>query len=282
MSQPFKYARKKLGQHFLVDRNVVGRIITAADVKDGEEVIEIGPGRGALTGDLLDAGARLTAIELDESLARSLVRDFGGRGLLEVRSEDAVRVSYTALSQEKGSRFKVVSNLPYNISGPIVARFVEERAAFTEFIIMVQKEVAERFTGRPGTKEYGALSVLIQTYMDAKLLFNVHPGSFKPRPKVESSVVSLRVLEEPRVEVGDERFYRSVVRASFVHRRKTLINSLKTLPLPTDEMRGVLDSLSIDPKRRGETLTLEEFSCLARGLAPLRTLDLSGDESGNT
>ena len=271
MSQPFKYAKKKLGQHFLVDRNIVGKIIAAASIEEGEMVVEIGPGRGAMTGDILDAGARLTAIELDPDLARNLVREFTDRGTLEVRSEDAVQVSYSALSEEKGSKLKVVSNLPYNISGPIVARFVEERSAFTEFVIMVQKEVAQRFTGRPSTKEYGALSVLVQTYMEAKLLFDVHPGSFKPQPKVESSVVTMRVLDAPRVEVTDEKFYKSVVKASFVHRRKTLINSLKTLTIPTDEVRGVLETLDIDPVRRGETLTLEEFSKLAKELAPLRT-----------
>jgi 16S rRNA (adenine1518-N6/adenine1519-N6)-dimethyltransferase len=267
------YPKKRLGQHFLVDKNIVRKILSIAHIREGEHVIEVGPGLGALTEGLLEAGALVTAIEVDPRLSERLVQRFQGTETLEVLRKDALKVSYKELGREMGemgTRFTVVSNLPYNISGPILAKFLSERRAFTRFVLMLQKEVARRLVARPGTKDYGALSVLAQTYTDARCEFDVNPASFTPRPKVTSTVVSLRVLDSPRVDVHDERFFKTVVKSAFGQRRKTLLNALKTLGRPAGEVKMVLEGLSIDPKRRGETLTLEEFSDLTGALLRLK------------
>jgi 16S rRNA (adenine1518-N6/adenine1519-N6)-dimethyltransferase len=267
------YPKKRLGQHFLVDKNIVGKILTVADISEGEHVIEVGPGRGALTEGLLDSGAKVTAIEVDPRLTERLLERFGGVKALEVICKDALKVSYTELSRNKATRFKVVSNLPYNISGPILVKFFEERRAFTSLVLMLQKEVARRLVSGPGTKDYGVLSVLARTYTDARCDFDVHPASFTPRPKVTSTVVSMRILASPRVRVHDERFFKKVVKGAFGQRRKTLLNALKTLDIPAVEIKRVLESLKIDPKRRGETLTIEEFGNLTGALLRLNELE---------
>ncbi|MFQ5736083.1 MAG: 16S rRNA (adenine(1518)-N(6)/adenine(1519)-N(6))-dimethyltransferase RsmA [Thermodesulfobacteriota bacterium] len=263
------FARKRYGQHFLIDRNVVARIVRTAGVAPGDHVLEIGPGRGALTEQLLDAGARVLAIEVDPALAAGLFRQFPARKL-EVVTADALKLSYTGLARERGCRFKVVSNLPYNISGPILAKFLDEREAFTSLVLMFQKEVAGRIAASPGTKEYGVLSVLSQTYTDVRAEFDVGAHLFVPRPKVTSSVVSFRVLDAPRVEVPDEAFFKSVVRAAFSTRRKMLPNALKTLGFDKETALRALGEAGVDPARRGETLSLEEFSALARALCGQR------------
>lgn len=262
-SAPF--AKKKYGQHFLIDGNVIAKIVRTAGVVEGDHVLEIGPGRGALTGALLDAGADVLAVEVDATLAEGVKKDFAGR-TLEVIVQDALKLSYTGLARERGCRFKVVSNLPYNISGPILARFLKEREAFSIMVLMFQKEVAERIAARPGTKEYGSLSVFSQVFTDVKLEFDVPAHLFVPRPKVTSSVVSLRVRERPKVEVYDEVFFRDVVRAAFSTRRKMLPNALKTLGFEREETLLALKEAGVEPSRRGETLSLEEFSGLAVAL----------------
>ncbi len=262
----FPYPKKRLAQHFLVDKNIIRKIISAAHIRQNEHVLEVGPGRGSLTEALLEAGARVTAIELDPALAGKLLERFEGVKGFELISEDALKVSYTGLSQEKRTRFKVISNLPYNVSGPILVKFIEERSAITDLVLMLQKEVATRLAARPGTKDYGVLSVLAQTYADVRCLFDVHPASFTPRPKVTSTVTSLKVLDTPRVVVLNEKFFKTVVKSAFGQRRKTLQNALKTLGRPPEEVRVVLESLNIDPGRRGETLTLDEFSKLTGAL----------------
>jgi 16S rRNA (adenine1518-N6/adenine1519-N6)-dimethyltransferase len=230
------YPRKRLGQHFLVDKNIVRKILSVSHIREGEHIIEVGPGLGALTEGLLGSGAKVTAIEVDPRLIDRLLERvkevFVGAKALEVLRKDALKVSYTELSRKKGTKFKVVSNLPYNISGPILFKFFSERQAFTRLILMLQKEVARRLVSGPGTKDYGVLSVHAQTYTDPRCEFDVQPTSFKPRPKVTSTVVSLRVLDSPRVNVHDERFFKTVVKSAFGQRRKTLLNSLKTLGRP--------------------------------------------------
>jgi 16S rRNA (adenine1518-N6/adenine1519-N6)-dimethyltransferase len=264
--RPSTYPKKRLGQHFLVDRNIVEKILNVAGIRQGEHILEVGPGLGALTGALLEAGVSVTAIELDRALTETLLERFKGKPFTCL-GRDALKVSFTELSRREGIKFKVVSNLPYNISGPILVKFIEERAAFTALFLMLQKEVASRLVAVPGTKDYGVLSVLAQTYTRARREFDVQPASFSPRPKVISTVVSLNILERPGVSVHDEKFFKAVVKSAFARRRKTLLNSLKTLGMPAPELKGVLQSLGLDPKRRGETLTLEEFSALAGALS---------------
>jgi len=166
-------AKKRYGQHFLVDRNIIAKIIRLAELSEGELVLEIGPGTGLLTGALIDAGARVVAVELDRTLIGALRERFSGSGRFDVIEADSLDVSFTGLSERFGGRFKCVSNLPYNISGPVTAKFVDERRAFTSLVLMYQKEVAERLTAEPGTKDYGSLSVMVQTFMDARAGFDV-------------------------------------------------------------------------------------------------------------
>ena len=268
MTTIFRWPKKSLGQHFLVDKNIVAKIIDAAAIREGERTLEIGPGRGALTGELLDAGARVLAVEFDKSLAQRLRETYGDLKNFELIEADALKLDFSELAEERGTSFKVVSNLPYNISGPLLARFIEQRQAFTELVLMLQKEVAERLLAPPSTKEYGALTVLTRTFAGVERLFQVSPGSFRPRPKVLSTVIRLVPLDTPRVEVHDPGLYRRVVKAAFGQRRKTLANALKALDLGPDAPPGAVDEAlsraGIDPGRRGETLALEEFSALTK------------------
>lgn len=269
--------KKRLGQHFLTDKNIVRRIITVADIREGDHALEVGPGRGILTEGLLNAGARVTAIEFDPSLVHALKEKFASFKGFEVIHADALRLSFIDLAAKRrvipssNCVFKAVSNLPYNISGPITAKFIEERAAFSSLTLMFQKEVAMRLTASPGTKDYGGLSVFSQVYADVKREFDVSKNVFFPKPKVESAVVSFKFLSGPRVPISDEAAFRKCVKAAFGTRRKTLLNSLKTLGLVTGDISQTLKKIGIDPQRRGETLTLAEFGRLTEGLHPFLT-----------
>lgn len=261
--------RKRFGQHFLVDGNIVGKIIRAAGVCPGEHVVEIGPGTGALTGPLLDAGALVTAVEVDRDLAAGLERRFSEAGGFELVCADALDFDFLDLARGKGRRLKVVSNLPYNISGPLTARLLDQREAFSLMVLMYQKEVAARLTAMPGTRDYGSLSVIAQVYCEVKKEFDVPPGCFRPCPKVSSTVVSMRVLDGPRVPVPDPAFFGRVVRSAFGQRRKTLANALGALGLGKATVTAALADCGVNPARRGETLTLAEFSALASALMGL-------------
>jgi 16S rRNA (adenine1518-N6/adenine1519-N6)-dimethyltransferase len=270
------YPRKRLGQHFLKDKFIIGRIVEAAGIRAGEHVLEIGPGTGTLTRALLDAGARVTAVEIDARLSERLEGIFKGVDAFSLVRGDALKLSFARLLSESGAEsgagaggpatFKVVSNLPYNISGPVLFKFIEEREAFTTLILMLQKEVAVRICTGPGSKAYGILSVLLGVYYDIKREFDVSRTSFSPPPKVDSTVLSLRKLDVPRVEVCDYAFFTAVVKAAFGTRRKMLQNSLKSLGLGKEVVLEALLSASIDPKRRAETLSLAEFGSLASAL----------------
>ena len=260
--------RKRFGQHFLTDKNLIRKIVATASVAPGDRVLEIGPGRGALTEGLIEAGAGVTAIEIDRDLARLLKERFP-EDSLKVIEADALKAPYSELSRAAGRKFKLVSNLPYNISGPLLALLLKEREAFTVMVLMFQKEVAERIAARPGTKSYGVLSVLSQAYTEVKIEFHVSRNLFTPRPKVDSSVVSLRVLDRPRAEIEDEAFFKKVVRSAFGTRRKTLLNSLKTLGFGKDGLLSALREAGVDPGRRGETLGLSEFAALTKALSKL-------------
>ncbi len=259
--------KKRFGQHFLIDKNIIRKIVEAARLQKGDLCLEIGPGTGTLTEALTGSGARVLAVEVDRDMIEFLKGKFPA---LDIINRDALKLSYTGLSREYKGRFKVVSNLPYNISGPMLAKFLAERDAFTDLVLMFQKEVAHRLVARPGTKEYGALSVFTQAFTDAKIEFNVSRNLFTPRPKVDSSVVSLRVLSGPKAVIEDEGFFKTVVKAAFGTRRKTLLNALKTLGFEKNEIISALEKARIDPGRRGETLDLIEFSRLANSFLQLK------------
>ncbi len=255
------FPKKSLGQNFLTDRRVIDRIVETAEISTEDEVLEIGPGMGALTIALAERARRVVAIEKDERVIDHL------RGLLEGYPEtlviqgDCLKVDYRNYSH--GRKMKVVSNLPYSISTPVLIRLLRDRDMFTSLILMLQLEVGERITAPPGGREYGSLSVLVQTYMDVKMMFRVPPSAFWPKPKVDSAVLKFVPLPRPRVPVEDERIHESVLRAAFSSRRKMLGNSLRSL-LPKEAVDRVLASCGIDRSRRAETLTIKEFGGLAQ------------------
>ena len=248
--------RKRFGQHFLHDRTVIERIITAIDPKPDQIIVEIGPGRGALTLPLLDRGGRLHAIELDRDLAARLPAIAAGRGEFTLHQADAVTFDLTALAGDR--RLRVVGNLPYNISTPLLFHLIDQIDVVEDMTFMLQKEVADRLAAAPRSKAYGRLSVMVQWRCDVELLFDVAPDAFVPPPKVYSSVLCLRPRPSP-LAVGDAQRFHDIVQAAFSQRRKTLRNSLRSLlDQPAFERAG------IDSRRRAEELSLEEFAQLAR------------------
>lgn len=272
MNRPDPHPKKRLGQHFLKDWNIIRKIVAVAGIIPGDRVLEIGPGTGALTEGLLQAGAHITAIEADRSLAAFLMERFvaeAASGRLEVITADALKVSFLEIFARDKVKLKAVSNLPYNISGPIMTKLINERAAFTLMTLMLQKEVACRLVAAPGSKDYGILSILSQIHADIKVEFSVPPTVFFPPPKVSSSVVNMRPRSGPRIPILDEAFFRKVVTSSFSARRKTLANSLRLLELDAEMVKAAIERCAIDPKRRGETLTLSEWGALANALKTL-------------
>jgi 16S rRNA (adenine1518-N6/adenine1519-N6)-dimethyltransferase len=266
-------AKKALGQNFLVDGNVLANIIKAADIRPDDMVLEIGPGKGALTSRLADVASRVVAIEWDRELVTLLHKDLSHYHSLEIIHGDILRIDlHQVLSLFGTGRWKVVANLPYNISSQILFRFIEERSMFSELLLMLQKEVGDRLLASPSCKDYGVLTVLSRLYFDVKKVMQVKPSSFRPIPKVDSAVLRFRVLPEPRIDVGDESFFRRVVKASFAQRRKTLFNCLKSMDFISDEaaLRRIFASAGIDAQRRGETLSLEEFSRLTKEMLAMR------------
>jgi 16S rRNA (adenine1518-N6/adenine1519-N6)-dimethyltransferase len=262
----FNRPKKSLGQNFLVDRQVQERIIESVGLTGSEQVLEVGPGRGALTRLLAERAGKVLAIELDRQLSEYLQNLFSDRPLITVLRHDILRVDLAALLKEHGDgRWRVAANLPYNISSQVLFLFLEHRQYFERLVLMLQKEVGERLLARPGSKEYGILTVLLQLHFDIRREFLVRPGSFHPVPKVDSLVLSFEPLVSPRFDVGDEDVFRRIVKAAFGQRRKTLHNCLKTAAICDPE---VLDKIAfasgIDLKRRGETLSLEEFAALSR------------------
>lgn len=269
--KPFNYAmicampddrirpKKSLGQHFLLDKNIIEKIIDVAHIMPDETVVEIGPGRGDMTRRLAEVSGQVIAIELDNRLYMYLKKDLKGITNLELIHEDALGFAYEEIPGE----FKVVANLPYYISTPIIFRLMEVKEKISSMTLMLQKEVAERIIAAPGTKEYGVLSISVGYYCHPKIEFYVSRNSFSPKPNVDSAVLTLLSRKTPRFPVNDISLFFKTVRASFSSRRKILKNALRALGC-SDEMIGLaLEKSGIDPKRRGETLTIEEFAGLS-------------------
>ena len=252
-------ASKRLGQNFLIDAEVVQKIVEAAEISEGDEVLEIGPGIGTLTQGLLEVGAKVTAVELDKKLPAVLEKTLAGYENFKLVQGDILKVDLKNLMSKN---FKVVANLPYYITTQILLTLLEKKLPITKIVTMVQREVAERMTAAPGSKIYGALSVAVQFRSDARIAFDVQPTAFLPRPEVTSSVVVCDV-KETDLKVADEDFFIKVVRAAFGQRRKTLLNSLTGAGFPREVILQSLDAAEISPSRRAETLSLEEFAKLA-------------------
>lgn len=256
---------KKLGQNFLVDPGVVAGIVAAAQVQPDDVVLEVGPGIGTLTQGLAETGARIVAVELDRHLLDVLAHTLQGYENVRVLHGDILKID---IPREVGSdRFKVVANLPYYITTPIIMALLEARLPIDCMVTMVQKEVAERMAAKPGSKAYGALSVAVQYYTEPQLLFVVPPRSFIPAPAVDSAVICCRRRTAPAVQVDDEKLFFRVVKAAFGQRRKTLANALKAGGMPQEQLQTVLAQAGIEPTRRGETLSLEEFAAIANGFS---------------
>jgi 16S rRNA (adenine1518-N6/adenine1519-N6)-dimethyltransferase len=254
----FAAPRKRFGQHFLHDRGVVTRILNAFDPQPGQHIAEIGPGRGALTLPLLERVPTLHAIELDRDLVARLPELAQGRGELVLHQADALKYDFTELAGNR--KLRLIGNLPYNISTPLLFHLIEHAPVIDDMLFMLQKEVADRLTAAPNSKDYSRLSVMIQWRFTAEHILDVAPGAFTPPPKVDSTVVRLIPKAASADPVSDPERFSRIVKAAFAQRRKTLRNSLRELIDDT-----TFEHAGIDSTRRAETLSLEEFARLARG-----------------
>ena len=261
----FKFS-KSLGQNFLIDDNVIDRILEGARLSETDRIIEVGPGIGTLTREMGKVAENVVAIEIDKTLIPILKETLADLDNVEVVNEDILKVDVQGLINEKlnGGPVKLVANLPYYITTPIVMKFLEEDIPFTDIVVMVQKEVADRMNAKPSTKDYGALSVAVQYYCDTEIVAKAPRHMFVPQPNVDSIVIGLHVRDEKKYVVDNEDIFFKTVKASFGQRRKTLLNSLGGLGfLSKDEIREALQAANIDEKRRGETLSIDEFANLS-------------------
>jgi 16S rRNA (adenine1518-N6/adenine1519-N6)-dimethyltransferase len=266
--------RRRLGQSFLIDANVIAKIVRIAGIRSDDTVVEIGAGIGVMTALLAARAARLVAIELDPDLVRVLDEELRNFENIEIVGEDVLKYDFrralSGLPRERTARLKVVGNIPYNISTEVLFRLIDHRAVVSAAVLMFQKEVADRITAPPGTKQYGILSVLAGMFMLPTREMAVPRSCFFPVPEVDSVVIRLEVRNEPLIALEDERVFFQVVRTAFSRRRKTLYNNLKTLPVSVPGLELLLERIGIDPGRRGETLTVEEFGKLANAVTLAR------------
>lgn len=255
--------RKRFGQNFLRDQHVLDRIVAAADLQEGDKILEIGPGRGALTNRLLQSGRPVLAVEIDRDLGAELLQR--QEPDLQVVVGDVLRLDWGELLPDPP--YKLVANLPYNVSSQILFRVLDHRQTFARLVLMFQKEVGDRLVAGPGSRDYGILSVLMQAWFRIERVIKVPPQAFFPPPKVDSVVLSFHPLDSPAVTLRDEALFKALVKGAFAQRRKTLRNSLLGSGWEAWAVDQVLALCSIEPQRRGETLTLVEFAGLANALS---------------
>jgi 16S rRNA (adenine1518-N6/adenine1519-N6)-dimethyltransferase len=267
----FPKAKRSFGQNFLVDHSIVAKIVTVAALNDSSTVVEIGPGRGALTSELLRHAGKVVAIELDRDLASFLREQFADRANFQLIEQDALEVDFNQIASENGSPIKLVANLPYNISTAILSRLVDSRHSFEAMILMFQREVVDRITAPPSTSERGYLTVMVEAFMSVERLFDVPPTAFRPVPKVWSSVVQL-TPKDASVFDSDRKLFTGLASAAFRQKRKTLQNNLKHADsLNIADAIDLLQSAGIDPSRRAETLDIGEWESLFRTFRLLRS-----------
>ena len=266
-------AKKKFGQNFLIDSNVLDGIVTASGVTDKDCVLEIGPGIGSLTQYLAEAANKVVAVEIDKSLIPVLADTLSEYNNVTVINEDVLKVNIDAIVEEynNGKPIKVVANLPYYITTPIIMKLFESGAKIESITVMVQKEVADRMVMGPGNKDYGSLSLAVGYYANASKVMDVSPSSFIPQPGVGSAVVKLLRYDEPAVKVNDEKYMFEIIRTAFNQRRKTLSNALsnnKSLKVTREQVQDSLKNMGLNELSRGETLDLEQFAQLSDSLLP--------------
>ncbi|MDE5416003.1 16S rRNA (adenine(1518)-N(6)/adenine(1519)-N(6))-dimethyltransferase RsmA [Alkalihalobacillus sp. MEB203] len=273
--EKYKFSFKKsLGQNFLIDLNILARILDAAGVNEQVGAIEIGPGIGALTEQLAKRADKVVAFEIDQRLLPVLGDTLSPYDNVKIIHSDVLKADVSQVMREEfkeGQDVMVVANLPYYVTTPILMKLLEEKLPIKRIVVMIQKEVADRIAAKPGSKDYGSLSIAAQYYAKAETVFTVPKTVFVPQPNVESAVLRLTIREEPPVEVEDESFFFEVIRSSFAQRRKTIFNNL-THHFGKDRKEQIevaLTTASVDPKRRGETLSIEEFAQLSNELIGL-------------
>jgi 16S rRNA (adenine1518-N6/adenine1519-N6)-dimethyltransferase len=260
---------KRRGQHFVIDPGVIRRMLAAASLEPKDVVLEIGAGMGSLTFPLAEHVERVYAVEIDPRLARVLQEEKGDNPRIDVIQGDALTLDIPSLAEKWDRKLKVVANLPYEISSPMIFRLFEFRNYFSLWVLMFQREVAERIVASPGRKDYGPLSIWTRLYTHAQILFRVPPGAFSPRPKVDSAVVKMVVLDPPFIPLKNKELLERVVRSAFSYRRKMIANALKLGDfhhLPMERIIRILTSSGIDPHLRGEKLTLEQFCSLCEAI----------------
>lgn len=266
--------QKKFGQNFLIDTHVLEKIMDAAEVTKDDLVIEIGPGIGTMTQYLCERAREVVAVEIDKNLIPILEDTLSAYDNVTVINEDVLKLDIKALAEERngGKPVKVIANLPYYITTPIIMGLFESGVPLKSITIMVQKEVADRMKTGPGSKEYGALSLAVQYYSDPKIMMEVPPNCFIPRPNVGSAVIRLDKCEQPKVNVADEALLFKIIRASFNQRRKTLVNGLSNggIPVSKEVLKDILIRLFDNENIRGEALNLQQFAALADEINRLR------------
>ena len=263
--------RKNYGQNFLIDSHVIDKIVAAAEIDKETDVLEIGPGIGTLTQYLAEAARSVTAVEIDDKLIPILEKTLSEYDNVKVIHGDIMKQDVAAIFD--GKPFKIVANLPYYITTPIIMSLLESRVPADSITVMIQKEVADRMKAGPGSKDYGALSLAVQYYCEPYLAANVPPNCFMPRPQVGSAVIRLKILDKPSVEVKDEKLLFKIIRGAFNQRRKTLANAVANfegLSFTRSEVEEALSNLGFDTRVRGEALTLEEFGKLSDELGSLK------------
>ena len=251
-------ARKRFGQNFLQDHSIIYNILAHAQIKAAEHWVEIGPGLGALTQPLLEAGVQLDVVELDRDLVKLLSKRFAGQPRFTIHSADALKFDFASLALNSG-KLRIIGNLPYNISTPLMFHLLETAELIQDMHFMLQKEVVDRICAEPGSKQFGRLSVMMQYFCETECLFEVPPESFDPIPKVMSAIVKLTPHAQPPVEIYDYKQFNQLVTQAFSQRRKTIRNSLKELV-----SESAMLALGIDPNARAEALSLDDFACLHR------------------
>lgn len=267
--------KKSLGQNFLIDTNILNRIVDHANLTEESGAIEIGPGIGALTEQLLRRSKKVVAFEIDQRLLPILEETLAPYPNKKIIHQDVLKADVASIVAEEFAGIEdvmVVANLPYYVTTPIIMKLLEDKLPIRGIVCMLQKEVAERIAAKPGNKDYGSLSIAVQYYTEAETVMIVPKTVFVPQPNVDSAVIRLTVRETPRVSVKDEAFFFTVTRASFAQRRKTILNNLTSqLPAGKEKKEQILAALgeaNIDPTRRGETLSIEEFAVLSDALFP--------------
>lgn len=260
MNKPHK-ARKRFGQNFLQDSRIIHQIIMAINPSEQDHLVEIGPGQGAITEPLLDSKCQLDVVELDRDLVSQLDRRFGSIARFTLHSADALAFNFSDLSH--GEKLRIVGNLPYNISTPLLFHLMEQAHHIQDMYFMLQKEIVNRLQARPGSKQFGRLSIMIQLHCDVDALFDVDPECFHPQPKVMSSIVRLTPHRQQKYHINNKPFFESLVKAAFGQRRKTIRNTLKEFC-----QDDILEAAGISPSQRAENIDIDQFVTLSNLLSP--------------